>query len=426
MRNLYARVVMALGTIAFGSASWSKPLPVTDGTQSFLTFPNFPESDQLPIEAHPTLNDGLALNPGAVSKAALTFTPGGNVDGRDKLDSLMYYNPIFGDQTRVTGEDGIEGDTASSFTRPRRYRKESPFNLLNFTSEGLNLGTICSRNNTAAGCRPGQVYGALIRLPTVILPGDIVSVTMKTGDSPFFYTGPALYAAVQNTPGSGGKPYEGTGALHFNNCYGEISIDDDYFVADVVLGRQLKMGVDANNSYARNDAGQCFKTAPHETYDADGPDFAYHPNSGHPYFEIKKAVTFKGMHTYTCWLTNDGSNLILFFFDGMHVSTEYYEPSLSSFTDASGTSRSVGFSLTIAAQTIPTFLNADHDLNARPYSRISPNDGGAIVGGPWSATIASIKIIHGVISAQALYAATKDVNGTDSQTYGRLKNYSGR
>ena len=422
MHKLVKTMRATAWTIVITLMPWSTAVSEEDPTQDYLTFPNFPDSDNLPVAKVARLNDGLRLEAGAVSKAALSFQPGGSTDTREKLDSQIYYNHIFGDQNAVVGV-GVEGDTASTFTRPRRYPKRSSFNLLNFTSDGLNLGTICSRGNTPAGCRPGQVFGAMLRLPTVILPGDIVSVTMRTGASRFFYTGLALYAAVQKTPGSRGRAYEGTGAVYFNKCYGEISLNDDYSVPGVAVGHQLKMGVDANNSYADNIGGSCFKRAPHEVYDANGPNFAYHPNRGHPFFETRKSVTYKGMHTYTCWLTHDGSNLIHFFYDGLLVSTEYYEPALSSYVDRSGKVQPVGYSLAIASQTIPTFLNSDHNVTTGPYASIVPNDGKSTIDGPWSATIQSVNIIRGSITAGSLRASQVDVNGTDGETYNGLRDY---
>jgi hypothetical protein len=399
---------------------------VPDLTQDYIRTPNFPRSDDLPTERVPKLPDGLALEPGAMSKAAITFTPGGTTDTRAKLDAQMYYNSIFGDQNRVTGDDGIEGDTASNFTRPRRYEPSNPFNLLNFTPSGLDLSTVCSLNNTPAGCTRGHVYGAMIRIPTVILPGDIVSITMQTGNSPLFYTGPAMYAGVQTTPWPGGRPYELRGSLHYAGCYGEIDGSDNYAEPNVAVGHQLKMGAVPNGSYAENVAGKCYRRAPHEVYDANGRHFIYHPNHEYPFFEIIGTPTYAGMHTYTWWITDDGSSLIYYFFDGMLVRIQYYEAALPFYTDASGTRRRLGYSLVIASQTIPVFLNPDHDIRTGVYAHIVPNDGGPIVGGPWSATIQAIKIIHGSISANALAAATVDPNGTDHANYGGLRDYDGR
>jgi hypothetical protein len=393
---------------------------IPDGTQDYMRTPNFPASDQAPTERVPALPDGLALAPGATSKAAMIFTPGGSTDTRARLDAQVYFNAIFGNQTAVTGSDGIEGDTASNFTRARRYPAGSPYDLLNFTPRGLNLGTICSLNNTAAGCTDGHVYGALIRLPTVILPGDIVSVTMQTGNSPVFYTGVAMYAAVQTTPGPGGRPYEGRGSVYYAQCYGEIDLNDDYTVGHIPVGHSLKMGVVAEGSYAENKNGQCFRKAPHQVYDANGEHFLYHPNHGHPFSETRRVATYQGMHTYTCWLTNDGSHLVHFFFDGMLVSTQYYEPALSTYRGADGATLPVGYSLVIAAQTIPKFLNPDHDIHSGIYTRLQPNDGGPIIDGPWSATIAAIKIIHGSLTQAAMRKAAVDPNGTDGQVYGGL------
>jgi hypothetical protein len=396
------------------------PGHAADLTQDYLRTPNFPRSDRLPSEKRPELLDGLALSAGAISLAALTFTPGGTTDTRAKLDAQVYYNSIFGNQQTVVGSDGIEGDTGSNFTRPRRYAPNNPFNLLNFTPEGLNFGTVCSNNNSPDGCTPGHVYGAMIRLPTVILPGDIVSVTMKTGNSPLFWTGAAMYAAVQTTPGPGGNPYEGTGSVHYARCYGEIDVNDDYKEPHIPVGQQLKMGALAIYSYADNANAQCFRIAAHEVYDADGPHFAYHANDGHPYASLRRGVTYDRMHTYTAWITDDGSNLIHFFFDGMLVSTQYYEPNLTTYRDKAGMTRKVGYSLVIAAQTIPNFLNPDHDIKTGVYAHIRPNDGGPIVGGPWSATVQSIKIIRGSISPAALAASRVDTDGTDHAHYAGL------
>lgn len=411
-----------LAFLAVPHAAWPTPKG-PDLTQNYIRAPNFPGSDVLPTERVPKLLDGLALDPGAVSKAAITFTPGGTTDTRTKLDTQMYYNSIFGDQNRVTGDDGIEGDTASNFTRPRHYDPANRFNVLNFTRSGLNVGTVCSLNNTPAGCTRGHLYGGMIRLPTVILPGDIVSVTMRTGNSPLFYTGVAMYAGVQTTPGPGGRPYEGRGSLHYGACYGEIDGTDNYEEPNVMAGHQLKMGVVPSGSYAENAAGQCYKRAPHEVYDANGRHFIYHPNHGYPFFEIVGAPTYAGMHTYTWWVTNNGSNLVYYFFDGMLVHIQYYESALPFYTDANGARRRIGYSLVIASQTIPVFLNPDHDISTGVYAHIIPNDGGPIVGGPWSATIQAIKIIHGSISPKALAASAVDPNGTDHATYGNLQDY---
>lgn len=415
--------VMAVCAISLGAAG--PKIGAEDETQDYLRTPNFPESDQAPVEAVPVLPDGLALAPGAVSKAAMVFTPRGSTGSRSKLDAQVYYNPIFGNQTTVTGNDGIEGDTSSNFTRVRRYREGSRFDLLHFMPDGLNLGSICADNNAPSGCTPGRVYGAMIRLPTVIVPGDIVSLTMRTGNSPFFYIGAALYAAVQTTPGPGRDPYNGTGALHYGACYGEIDLDDDYAVAGVPVGHQLKMGALAEGSYAQNAGGQCYRHAPRQVYDAQGTHFRTHANGGHPYSEILGRPSFEGMHNYTLWLTGDGSHLVHYFYDGMLVSTQYYEPALSTYPGPAGRPVPVGYSLVIAAQTIPNFLNAAHDPGAPPYTHIMPNDGGPIAGGAWSATIASIRIVHGALTASALAASRVDPNGTDGQAYGGLHDLPG-
>ena len=255
----------------FASQRWTIP------SWDALRTPNFPVSDAAPTEATPSI-PGMTLAPGAVSKAAYVFTPGGATDTRAKLDAQMYYQSIFGNQTTNQGDDGIEGDTASNWTRSRTYPESSPYNLLAFGPDGLNLGTICSQNNTQAGCTAGHLYGAIMRLPTIIQRGDIVSITMRTGRSPRFYFGGAIYAGAQLTPGPGGRPYEVKDGLKYDQtCYGEQDIgNDDYAVADVPVGQQIKIGVVPDSSYGKNAHGACFVHAPHVVYAAVGADLRLH------------------------------------------------------------------------------------------------------------------------------------------------------
>ena len=157
-----------------------------------------------------------------MSKAAYDFTPTGNVTNRATLDADFYDQSFFGAQQCNTGNDGIDGDHAATFTVARTYPASSPYNLLNFTSKGLNLGVVCSLDNTAAGCTQGNVYGTLLRPPVVIQKGDIVLVRMQGGNSPQYYTAPAGYGGVQTTPGPGGNPYNApAGQVYDSNCYDE-------------------------------------------------------------------------------------------------------------------------------------------------------------------------------------------------------------
>ena len=360
-----------------------------DATQNWNVLPNFPLSDVAPTVATPTLPDGLTLAPGAVSKADYDFTPVGNVRDRPTLDSLVYYQSIYGNQNVNTGNDGIEGDTASNWTRPRVYPASSPYNLLNFTSDGLNLGVTCSQNNTAAGCTQGNIYGTLVRFPTAIQLGDIGMVRIRTGASPLFYQGPAEYAGVQKTPGARGQwPYSPPASLSYDwTCYGENDLLDDYLTAGVATGHQLKIGVEPIYSYAQNTNHQCYTVPPHVVYASNGWNFQYFANTPWtPYFNIRHKNTSDKFHTIVWTRPNDGSHLIHYYYDGAPVLTEYYEQSPTN----------PGWSLVLSNQTIPAFLQPNY------YQNIQPNDGGPIVNGAWSMTVSNVKIITGTIIASKL------------------------
>ena len=208
----------------------SAPIPGGDMTNGFITVPNFPASYAAPKPAAgtvPSLPGGSSLSSGATYKAYYNFTPSGNVTSRGKLNSDVYYQSIYGNENTILGSDGIEGDTASNWSEPRLYPTGSSYNLLNFTSAGLNLGVACSLNNTSAGCTQGNIYGTLVRFPTAIQLGDIVHIQMQTGNDPLWYQAFVLYAGVEQTPGPGGYPYVSPAGVQTDpNCYGENDILD--------------------------------------------------------------------------------------------------------------------------------------------------------------------------------------------------------
>ena len=100
------------------------------------------------------------------------------------------------------------------------------------------------------------------------------------------------------------------------------------------------------------------------------------------------------MHDYVWWRKNDGSNLINYYFDGRLVETDYYEQCPTN----------PGWSLEM--QTLPTFVCGGSPCTG-PFK---PNDGGPIIGGRWSTTLAQIKVITGSI---AKVSKSKDVNGAN-------------
>ena len=393
------------GTITVGPANPVAPSTV-DNTQAWMTSPNFPASDNLPTEATPTLHDGLELAAGAVSLAAVTFTPGGTTDTRTKLDAQMYYNPFTGNQNNVLGSDGIEGVT-TCYARVRRYPDGNQYNLHTFDATGLSLNAIASKNNTAAGISNGNVYGGMIRCPTKILPGMTISVKYRTPTSEIAWCPVWLYEGGQNTPGPGGSPYTGYGttssliqAESNSNNYYEYDINDGYWRPGYTQGTQF------NTSFV-NEKSSTFTIQPYDTYLANGPEFKYQSTQNPPFIQL---VSDGSVNTSTSFNTlvmnwrDDGSNLVDILFNGKLFRQQYWSYTPSTYTDASGVVHQVPMHLLIGNQAIPDFLPSADQQN------LVPQDGGVIAGGPWSLTLQEIKIIKGNLTAASLAAATTDAN----------------
>ena len=385
----------------------------TDGPQSWMTKPNFPVSDQLPTEATPSI-PGLKLNAGAVSLAAMTFTPGGTTDTRAKLDAQVYYSPFTGNQEAVVASspgDPIDGSNQPSWTRFRRYPAGSPFDLHTFNANGLHLNQICSQNNTAAGCTPGHVYGGMIRLPTEILPGDTIYVRAKFSGSPFSWTSLWTFEGSQFTPGPGGKPYANgfntPGALiqgETGSCYFEYDIQDHFLHSDVSVRKNL------NTSYVDR-KNPCRVVPPHDVYRANGPVFEDHKNNGFPFSALaaKNGIFIDDrFHDWVFnWHLHD--HLVDVLFDGKLFVTQYWEYRPSSYVDASGVSHPVAQHLLLTTDGGPTFTDPSRTGALRSPV---PNDGTPVAGGAWSLGVQVLKIIRGNVSAASLAAATSDVNGS--------------
>lgn len=382
-----------------GPASQIPPI-VVDATQAWMGSPNFPVSDQLPTVANPTLAHGLTLASGATSLACITFTPGGTTDTRAKLDAQVYYNPFTGNQSAVTGSDGIEGVT-TCWTRVRRYADGSPYNLHTFGPNGLSINAICYKNNTTPS--NGNMYGGMIRLPTPILPGMTIELTWITPLSELAWCPMWLFCGTQKTPGPGGNPYAGYGttssliqAENDSTKYFEYDFNDNYYSQGFPVGSQF-------NTTFINEKPSTFVKQPYDVYVANGPKFKYSSNPALIALE-DGTRTNTGPHVMTFNWRNDGSNLMDSFFDGVLMRTQYWEYTASTYTDAAGATHQVAMHLIFGNQCIPNFLPSS--LTAG----VVPQDGGAIAGGPWSATVSKIQIIQGNITAASIAAATTDSN----------------
>jgi hypothetical protein len=375
-----------------------------DGTQGWMTAPNFPLSDRLPRERVPALPDGLKLEPGSMSLAALSFLPGGTTDTRAKLDAQMYYNPITGNQqTSIASSPGdpIDYSAQPTWSRLRHYPPGSRWDLFSFDRNGLHLNAICSRNNTAAGCTPGHIYSAFIRLPDQILPGDVIYARLKFPSSRFAWASWWEYEGTQFTPGPGGNPY---GSLGVNvpgaliqyepgetHCYYEVDNLDQYLDPGVSPGRELNAHI-----VAKDDA--CHKIAPHDVYRADGPEFEDHPNKGFPFSAFSPAsgmLTDNAYHDYVVNFRKIG-HLVDFIVDGKLFATQYWEYNPHVYLDAAGKPHPVALHMILSTQPGPSFI-------PEVLHHVVPQDGGPVSDGPWSLSLQTIKHIRGnVLNVDAL------------------------
>jgi len=375
-----------------------------------MTTPNFPARDQLPTETKPTLPDGLKLRPGAVSLAAVTFTPGGTTDTRAKLDAQMYYNPFTGNQQSViatSANDPIDYSAQPTWSRLRHYPPGSRWDLFSFDRTGLHLNAICSRNNTAAGCTPGHIYASFIRLPDEILPGDTIYARLKFPSSRFGWASWWEFEGTQFTPGPGGNPYGATGPnvpgalIQYepadSKCYYEIDNLDEYLDPGVPAGRELNA-----HTVIKNDA--CYRQKPHEVYRADGAAFAYYPNNGFPFsaFAVSNPSRIDtAFHNYVVNFRKTG-NLVDFLVDGKLLATEYWEYHPHIYLDRAGRPQKVALHMILSTQPGPSFI-------PEVLHNIIPQDGGPVSDGPWSLSVQTIKHIRGnIIDVEKL---ATDTNG---------------
>ena len=391
------------GTLTLGPSAPIAP-SVIDYTQYWLTTPNYPASDNLPTETTPSLHDGLVLASGATSLAAMTFTPGGTTATRTALDAQVYYNPFTGNQDTVTGGDGIEGVT-TCYARVRRYAAGSTYDLHTFDANGLSLNCVASLNNTTAGCTNGTMYGGMIRLPTKILPGMVVSVVYRMPTSNIAWCPVWLFEGTQSTPGPGGNPYSGFNTSSAliqgegnNNIYYEYDLNDGFWRPGFTNGTQF------NSSFV-NEKSTTFTTQPYDVFCGGGPEFAFQKNQNPPFVQLVNGGNMStSFNRLVMNWRNDGSNIVDMLFNGKVLRQQYWPYNPSTYTDASGVTHQIAMHLLINNQCIPQFLPAANKTN------IVPQDGGAIAGGPWSVTVQEIKIIKGNLTPACIAAATTDSN----------------
>ncbi len=382
-------------------------LLVADDTQTWMAKPNFPSTDDAPTVPRPILSGGPDLAAGAVSIAHYDFLPAGNTNTRALLDQRFYYNYANGNQTTVTGDDGIDTPgVGQSYSRARHYRAGSTYDLHSFDAEGLNLNAFCSLNNTPAGCTQNNIVGGIIRSPIFVVPGMIISARLRFPRGPTAWNSFWIFTGVQYTPGPGGNPYAGFGTraqLIFGenapNTYHEFDIIDKFNHENpgVLPTHYLNTGFAKGNDSS-------YSVQPHNIYSAGGPAFSYFSNNGFPFQATAPAGVdlAAGFHTFTMEWAGDGSNKVRVYLDRQLYLEQYWEYTKSTYIDPrSGATRLLGSHVLLTSSPVPTFLSSSSKAH------IVPNDG---IAKGWTLTVQSLDIVRGSVANPMSYAT--DINAT--------------
>lgn len=364
----------------------SKP----DTTTTFLTTPNFPLASPLPTIAGATPGNGVMLASGATQAFSLVMgkaTPGANMTTGQSVRDRFFMNYALGNLNSTFGSpvDTGQSNNNTFAAVARHYAVGDPNDLHLMAADGLHLRAICSQNRT--NCSPGQVWGAMIRLPYAFHPGMVLKVTYKAPAGNHSWTPIWMFRGEQVSPGPGGNPYQGFGTdaslyrgVH-NGKIIEIDANDMFSVFDrgVSPGKQLIFG--EPNIY-----GTAWNTAPHNVYRASTQGYVFHGTGGAP-FMARSADFSAGFHTMLLNWRGDGSNLIDVIEDGKTVQTDYMEYPADFYTGADHTTHDLGMHLIIGNQAIASFT-AGHNV-------VTDNDG--IIDG-WTIVVQEITAWVGKIA----------------------------
>jgi hypothetical protein len=328
-----------------------------DGEGDFLTKPNHPLPGPLPVAPSASPGDGLTLEPGARNAFSLVMGSGqrgANMTTAQSIRDRFYLNYMVGDLNRAIGSpmDNGQANNNTFAAVARHYPPGSPYDLHVMAADGMHLRAFCSQERT--DCRPGHVYGAMVRLPFEWRPGMTLKVRYRSPKGDHSWAPIWMFTGQQASPGPGGDPYQGFGgpqALYRSGHAFEIDWNDNFsrFGQHVPTGFQIDYGTP--DIY-----GTKWQTKPHGVYWADGDGWKYRDRSYGPEFEQAPFDWSEGFHDLVGNWRGDGSNLIDLFVDGKLVVTSYMEYPQDTFVDpADGTRKTVGMHLIIGNQAIPGF-----------------------------------------------------------------------
>lgn len=363
-----------------------------DDSLTFLTKPNYPLTEPLPVIAGATPGPELAMTPGSRNAFSLVMGSaqrGANMTTSQSIRDRFFLNYITGDLNKALGSpmDTGQANNNTFAAVARHYPVGDPNNLHVMKADGMHLRAICSRNRT--DCSPGRVWGAMVRLPFEWRPGTTLKVRYRSPKGDHSWVPIWLFTGQQKSPGPGGDPYKGFGrpdALYrtsSTNTSFEIDWNDNFprVSSGVPTGYQIDFGTP--DIY-----GTKWKTKPHGVYWAHGNGWRYYDQSHGPEFLRTPFDWSEGFHDLVGNWRGDGSNLIDLIVDGKLVSTLYMEYDQDTYVDpADGQRKTTAMHLIIGNQAIPSF--------SRGAANARDNDG---INEGWTIVVQEISGWHGNIA----------------------------
>ena len=345
---------MANGSAPDGSASVAR---LADDANYLIT-PSNPLPLKLPAIVGATPGDGLIMSPGSSNAFSLVMGKAqtkANMKTSQSIRDRFFLNYMVGDLSRAIGSpmDNGQANNNTFAAVARHYRVGDPNDLHVMEADGMHLRAICSHGHT--DCRPGHVWGAVVRLPFEWRPGMTLKVRYRSPKGDHSWAPIWMFTGEQLSPGDGGNPYKDFGtdkALYrTSNKAFEIDWNDNFsrFGDKVPTGYQLDFGTP--NAYHIK-----WTVKPHSLYWADSNGWRYYDKSHKPEFERLPFDWSAGFHDLVGNWRGDGSNLIDVFVDGKLVATTYMEYPQSTYVDpADGRQKTIAMHLIIGNQAIPHF-----------------------------------------------------------------------
>lgn len=360
LRELFPSIVPQRRIADGNRLATNVPAFERDDTATFSVTPNYPSTEPLPVIAGATPGRGLTMTPG--SRNAFSLVMGSaqrnaNMTTSQSIRERFFLNYISGDLNKAIGSpiDTGQKDNSTFAAVARHYPVGDPNDLHVMAPDGMHLRAICSRNRT--DCRPGRVWGAMVRLPFEWRPGMTLKVRYRSPKGDHSWAPIWMFTGQQRSPGPGGNPYQGFGGPHAlyrpspSNTNFEIDWNDNFsrFGAGVPTGYQIDFGTP--DIY-----GTKWTRKPHGVYWADGKGWRYYDHSYKPEFLRTPFDWSEDFHDLVGNWRGDGSNLIDLIVDGKLVATLHMEYPQDTYIDpADGQRKTIAMHLIIGNQAIPSF-----------------------------------------------------------------------